>query len=63
MFHLTEKELENWKSQFATSNKEVMGFLIMTALRDLHKDDQPREKLLNKGVTPPYKKGRIRYRY
>ena len=22
----------------------------MTALRDLHKDDKPREKLLNKGV-------------
>lgn len=25
MFQLTEKELENWKSQFATSNKERMG--------------------------------------
>ena len=25
MFQLTEKELENWKLQFATSNKEVMG--------------------------------------
>ncbi len=25
MFQLTEKELENWKSQFATSNKEIMG--------------------------------------
>ncbi len=25
MFQLTEQELENWKSQFATSNKERMG--------------------------------------
>ena len=25
MFQLTEEELENWKSQFATSNKERMG--------------------------------------
>lgn len=25
MFQLTEVELENWKSQFATSNKEKMG--------------------------------------
>lgn len=25
MFHLTEKELENWKSQFVISNKEKMG--------------------------------------
>ncbi len=29
MFQLTEKELENWKSQFATSNKEVMGLRKM----------------------------------
>ena len=25
MFQLSEKELENWKSQFATSNQEIMG--------------------------------------
>ncbi|MEX0810985.1 MAG: ORF6N domain-containing protein [Chitinophagales bacterium] len=25
MFQLTEKELEDWKSQYATSNKEKMG--------------------------------------
>ncbi|RRS32354.1 MAG: hypothetical protein P794_01800 [Epsilonproteobacteria bacterium (ex Lamellibrachia satsuma)] len=25
MFQLTEKELKDWKSQFATSNKEIMG--------------------------------------
>lgn len=25
MFQMTEKELENWKSQIATSNKERMG--------------------------------------
>ena len=25
MFQLNAKELENWKSQFATSNKEIMG--------------------------------------
>ena len=25
MFQLTKEELENWKSQFATSNKELMG--------------------------------------
>ena len=25
MFQLTKDELENWKSQFATSNKEIMG--------------------------------------
>jgi len=25
MFQLTEDELKNWKSQFATSNKEIMG--------------------------------------
>lgn len=25
MFQLTEQELENWKSHFATSNKETMG--------------------------------------
>lgn len=25
MFQMTTKELENWKSQFATSNKEIMG--------------------------------------
>ncbi len=25
MFQLSEKELNNWKSQFATSNKEIMG--------------------------------------
>ncbi len=29
MFQLNEKELENWKSQFATSNKEVMGLRKM----------------------------------
>ena len=29
MFQLTEKELINWKSQFATSNKEVMGLRKM----------------------------------
>jgi len=29
MFQLTEKELENWKSQFATSNKEMMGLRKM----------------------------------
>ena len=29
MFQLTEKELENWKSQFATSNKEIMGLRKM----------------------------------
>ena len=27
MFQLTKSELENWKSQFAISNSEVMGFL------------------------------------
>ena len=27
MFQLTEKELENWKSQFSTSNQEIMGFI------------------------------------
>jgi len=25
MFQLTDDELKNWKSQFATSNKEIMG--------------------------------------
>ena len=25
MFQLNSEELENWKSQFATSNKEIMG--------------------------------------
>jgi hypothetical protein len=25
MFQMTKEELENWKSQFATSNKETMG--------------------------------------
>ncbi len=25
MFQLNESELKNWKSQFATSNKEIMG--------------------------------------
>ncbi len=25
MFQLSEEELEDWKSQFATSNKEKMG--------------------------------------
>ena len=25
MFQLSKEELENWKSQFATSNKEIMG--------------------------------------
>jgi hypothetical protein len=25
MFQLNERELKNWKSQFATSNKEIMG--------------------------------------
>jgi hypothetical protein len=29
MFQLTDKELENWKSQFATSNQEVMGLRKM----------------------------------
>jgi len=29
MFQMTEKELENWKSQFATSNKEIMGLRKM----------------------------------
>ena len=29
MFQLSEKELENWKSQFATSNKEIMGLRKM----------------------------------
>ena len=25
MFQLTSNELKNWKTQFATSNKEIMG--------------------------------------
>ncbi len=29
MFQLTKDELENWKSQFATSNKELMGLRKM----------------------------------
>ncbi len=29
MFQLTENELENWKSQYATSNKEIMGLRKM----------------------------------
>lgn len=29
MFQLTDKELENWKSQFATSNRELMGLRKM----------------------------------
>ena len=29
MFQLTDKELENWKSQYATSNQEVMGLRKM----------------------------------
>ncbi|WP_414717452.1 ORF6N domain-containing protein [Sulfurovum sp.] len=29
MFQLTDKELENWKSQYATSNKEIMGLRKM----------------------------------
>ena len=29
MFQLTKTELENWKSQFATSNKEIMGLRKM----------------------------------
>ena len=29
MFQLSEIELENWKSQFATSNKEIMGLRKM----------------------------------
>ena len=29
MFQLTDNELENWKSQYATSNKEVMGLRKM----------------------------------
>jgi len=29
MFQLTKAELENWKSQFATSNKEIMGLRKM----------------------------------
>lgn len=29
MFQLTDKELENWKSQFATSNREIMGLRKM----------------------------------
>jgi len=29
MFQLSENELENWKSQYATSNKEIMGLRKM----------------------------------
>ncbi len=29
MFQLTDSELENWKSQYATSNKEIMGLRKM----------------------------------
>jgi len=29
MFQLTKNELENWKSQFATSNQEIMGLRKM----------------------------------
>jgi hypothetical protein len=29
MFQLSEKELKDWKSQFATSNKEIMGLRSM----------------------------------
>lgn len=29
MFQLTDRELENWKSQYATSNKEIMGLRKM----------------------------------
>lgn len=28
MFEMTKKELENWRSQFATSNREIMGMRI-----------------------------------
>ena len=28
MFELSKEELENWRSQFATSNKEIMGLRI-----------------------------------
>ena len=28
MFELTKKELTNWRSQFATSNKEIMGLRV-----------------------------------
>ena len=28
MFELTKKELRNWRSQFATSNQDIMGLRI-----------------------------------
>lgn len=28
MFELTKKELTNWRSQFATSNKDIMGLRV-----------------------------------
>ena len=28
MFELTKEELENWRSQFATSNRDIMGLRI-----------------------------------
>lgn len=28
MFELTKEELDNWRSQFGTSNKEIMGLRI-----------------------------------
>ena len=28
MFELSKKELENWRSQFATSNKDIMGLRV-----------------------------------
>jgi hypothetical protein len=28
MFELTKEELNNWRSQFATSNQEIMGLRI-----------------------------------
>ena len=41
MFELTKKELENWRYQFGTSNKERMGlrvppFMFTELWKDLH---------------------------
>ncbi len=35
MFELTKKELKDWRSQFATSNKDFMGLRVPRLLKNI----------------------------
>jgi hypothetical protein len=50
MFELTKDELGNWRSQFATSNQDIMGLrippFVFEAIKQLlSEEDKPKKKI------------------